>query len=257
MKKKRNKKQKDINSAKAVKEQEIKIVPGHCPRCDVILFDGSTACPLCHCVPEELDKDEEQKAYAVFGHGAPYPDVHKKIKALKLVLRIILFSMILISALLMFLNYKLTPQFKWCYIVIAAFAYCYIMLNYWMRTDSGFAGKAGLQLFASVAIVYAADVATGCHGWAVQWAIPGLILLGDGVVLFLMILNRGRWNSYILLLLLMTLLSGGVLAFNAAGMIENSILAFISVAVTFLFLTGTILLGQGKFSTEIKRRFHV
>ena len=55
----------------------------------------------------------------------------------------------------------------------------------------------------------------------------------------------------------MTLLSGGVLAFNAAGMIENSILAFISVAVTFLFLTGTILLGQGKFSTEIKRRFHV
>ena len=49
-----------------------------CRNCNVIIYDDTDVCPLCHSVLDELTKEEMQSP--VVGHGAPYPDVRKRTK---------------------------------------------------------------------------------------------------------------------------------------------------------------------------------
>ena len=98
---------------------------------------------------------------------------------------------------------------------------------------------------------------TGNYGWALQWAIPGIILLGDGFVFLLMMMNRSRWHSYLLLLILMGVCSIALAGFFIAGHLEHKLVAMICIAVTGIYILATVIFGQAKISTELKRRFHV
>ena len=172
-----------------------------CPQCKLTLLHDEDTCPLCHCVCEEMSGDEQAAVRMRFGSGAPYPNAQRKQRLTRLWLRIILLAFIFSEAVLMIINYYTTPTVWWSTITAAAFMYSYLFLLYWVKHDSGFAAKVGLQMIFTMIILYVIDYNTGNYGWALQWAIPGVILFGDGIVFFLMCLNRSRWVSYILLLL--------------------------------------------------------
>ena len=249
--KKSEKKTKHENIEPEIKHMKM------CPQCQAVLYDGNETCPLCHCVPEDLSAEDEARVTKEFGAVAPYPDAKKKYRAVKIVLRIALFVLILAAAAMLIVNYTVTPTIKWSFIAIAGEAYAYIMLNYWLKNDSGFAAKVALQIFSTAALVYAVDMLTGNYGWALQWAIPGIILLGDGFVFLLMMMNRSRWHSYLLLLILMGVCSIALAGFFIAGHLEHKLVAMICIAVTGIYILATVIFGQAKISTELKRRFHV
>jgi hypothetical protein len=94
-------------------------------------------------------------------------------------------------------------------------------------------------------------------GWSIKYAIPGVILLGDALVFFLMMLNRQHWYSYTLLLLFIGLCSVAILFLFLTKRITNVVLPVTCVAVTDVYLLGTIIFGDREFTRELKRRFHV
>ncbi len=153
-------------------------------------------------------------------------------------------------------NYFTSP-YPWSLIVGAAFLYIYLFLIYWVSHDAGFAAKVGLQLLITMLMLFEIDYLNGMRGWSLQWAIPGLILLGDGLVFFLMMLNRSRWQSYLLLLLFLGLCSVGSMILYFAGVIHNIWLPLLSVFVTGFYFLGTILFGGGAAGRELARRFHI
>ena len=106
-------------------------------------------------------------------------------------------------------------------------------------------------------VLYEIDKFTGNYGWALQWAIPGAILLGDGIVFILMMLNRSRWFSYSLLLILMGVCSVGILGLYFIKVISNLVLPVICVAVTGIYLLATITFGEKAMKRELGRRFHI
>jgi hypothetical protein len=101
------------------------------------------------------------------------------------------------------------------------------------------------------------DYSNGMHGWSLQWAIPGIILLGDGLVFFLMILNKSRWQSYLLLLLLMAICSIAILTLYFVGTIQIFIMPLICSGVSCLSEFGAILFGGKRAQHELKRRIHI
>ena len=145
----------------------------------------------------------------------------------------------------------------WSAITGAAFVYGYLFLLYWVSHDSGFALKVWLQMFTSMIILYLIDRYTGNYGWALQWAIPGVILFGDGIVFFLMMLNRSRWWSYTLLLLFLGVCSVIIIIWDIAAKESSLILPIICVVVSGLYFLGTLFLGERSVKRELKRRFHV
>lgn len=228
-----------------------------CQHCNIYVYDDAEACPLCHRVLDEIEEKERQSVEACFGEGAPYPDVRKRNKTLHFVMRLILFIFIVAQISLFVVNRYVMPSFLWSGISGVALVFIYVSMVYWINHDSGFAAKIGFQLIFTMALLYGIDYFSGMHGWALQWAIPGIILAGDGLVFFLMMLNRQHWYSYTLLLLLIALCSCGIISLYFAGRISNIVLPVLCVTVTGFYLLATIIFGDRELKRELKRRFRV
>ena len=92
---------------------------GKCLNCKITVTDNTEVCPLCRCV---LEKDGVAKMQ--------YPNIVKKIRKLQLASRIYLLLAIVIEALLVYINLKYDPEYKWSFIVGYLFAIGYITLYY-------------------------------------------------------------------------------------------------------------------------------
>lgn len=228
-----------------------------CRHCNVVIYDDTEICPLCHSVLNEMTKEDSQEIKGFSLKGAPYPDVRKRKKQLHFIMRLILFLFILAEICLVTINYFVTPKFWWSGISGVAMIYTYLSMVYWIHHDAGYAAKIGLQLCFTIALLVGIDYFTGMTGWSLQWAIPGVILFGDAIVFFLMMLNRQHWYSYTLLLLLITIFSIAIISLYFAGKVENIVLPVISAGITGIYLLGTIIFGDREFARELKRRFHV
>lgn len=228
-----------------------------CQHCNVVIYDDTEICPLCHSVLDEVTDEDKQKLKGFSIKGAPYPDVRKRRKQLHFIMRLLLFLFILAEICLIVINYLVNPKFWWSGISGVAMIYIYLSMVYWIHHDAGYAAKIGLQLCLTIGLLVGIDYFTGMTGWSLQWAIPGVILFGDAIVFFLMMLNRQHWYSYTLLLLLIACFSIGIISLYFAGKISNIVLPVVSAGVTGVYLLGTIIFGDREFTRELKRRFHV
>jgi hypothetical protein len=239
------------------KKSEYKRITTKCPQCKIILFDQPDICPLCQCIIEETEADEERRITDLFGGNAPYPDVEGRRKKLRLALKIVLFIFVVAEFLMITINRLTTVSYPWSLITGVALLYIYLSLMYWIAYDSGFASKVGLQIMLTAFLLFAIDYFNGMRGWALEWAIPGIILLGDFIVAVLMLINRSRWQSYLLLLLFLAIISFVLIILYLCGVISNILMPLICEAVTFLYLFVMILFGERKAEHEFSRRFHI
>lgn len=214
-------------------------------------------CPLCKCVTQETTAAEKEHIMEVFGEDAPYPDVVGRQRKLRFALKLVLFTFVLAELLMILINYVTPVDYPWSAITGIGLIYIYISLKYWVSHDSGFASKVGLQITITICLLFAIDNCTGMRGWALQWAIPGVVLLGDIIVAVLMLVNRSRWQSYLLLLVFMAVIAFVLIVLYFAGQIESVVLPLISEVVTCFYLFVMILFGGRKATHEFSRRFHI
>lgn len=230
-----------------------------CRNCNIIVNDDIDICPLCHSVLDDDMSDEEiATSDSLLRQGSDYPDVRKREKRMNIVMRAILFLFILSEIGLVFINHSVNPHFWWSGICGISMVYIYASMIYWIKHDAGFAAKVGLQIVLTMVVLVLIDFYfTEMNGWSLKFAIPGVILFGDAVVFFLMMLNRQHWYSYSILLLFMGLLSIAIVVLYFTDKITVVALPMTCVAVTGIFLLGTIIFGDRELSRELKRRFHV
>ncbi len=228
-----------------------------CDNCNITIYDNVDVCPLCHQVIDEISKEEEAEVVKVFGASSPYPDVKRIVQRTELAMKLIVFLSILAEVILIGINYFKTPKIMWSLISGIAFVYLLLSLKYWISHDSGFAIKLGIQITLTMIILAVLDHFTGSKGWSFEWAIPGIILFGDAMALFLMMLNRQRWYSYTMFLLYMELLSVAVMVLHFFNKITNIVMPITCIALSSLFMLATIIFGDRAFYREFKRRFRV
>ncbi len=228
-----------------------------CRHCNVIVYDNTEVCPLCHSVLDEMSEEEQQELNTRMPGESPYPDVRKRTRRLQFVMRLILFLFILTGIGLVIINHFTTPHLWWSGICIVAMIYTYLSMVYWINHDAGYAAKIGLQLILTMLLLFGIDYFTGMSKWSLKWAIPGVILFGDAIVFFLMMLNRQHWYSYTVLLLVIALCSVGIISLYFVGYITNIVLPVTCAGVTGIYLLGTIIFGDRELKRELKRRFHV
>ncbi len=228
-----------------------------CPNCNVILYHHPQVCPLCHSVTEETDPEQSEHFAQLFGEPAPYPNARGRNKLLRFILKLVLFVFVVAEVIMIVINYYTAVTYPWSVITGFSFLYIYLFLVYWISHDSGFAAKVGLQMLITMVFLYEIDAFNGMRGWSLQWAIPSIILLGDGLVFLLMLLNRSRWQSYLLLLLLLGICSLVIMILFTVGKIHNVVLPLISLLVTSLYFFGTLLCGWKSAGRELSRRFHI
>mgnify|MGYP000516556296 CR=1 FL=1 len=217
-----------------------------CKQCNVEILDETERCPLCHSVLEKTVEVENM-----------YPNVRTMTRRLALLSRIYLFVAILVEALLIYLNVLSDSEMFWSAIPGLAMLYGYLVLRYAILGKSGYKGKIIVLTLIAILMVVAIDFVEGYRGWSVNYALPSAILLVDAGILILMCINRRNWQSYMMWQIFMILCSVVPLVLYAVGIVTAPLLALLAFAFSTALFLGTLIIGDRRARTELRRRFHV
>ena len=217
-----------------------------CKQCNVEILDETERCPLCHSVLEKTVEVENM-----------YPNVRTMTRRLALLSRIYLFVAILVEALLIYLNVLSDSEMFWSAIPGLAMLYGYLVLRYAILGKSGYKGKIIVLTLIAILMVVAIDFVVGYRGWSVNYALPSAILLVDAGILILMCINRRNWQSYMMWHIFMILCSVVPLVLYAVGIVTAPLLALLAFAFSTALFLGTLIIGDRRARTELRRRFHV
>lgn len=217
-----------------------------CKQCNVEILDETERCPLCHSVLEKTVEVENM-----------YPNMRTMTRRLALLSRIYLFVAILVQALLIYLNVLSDSEMFWSAIPGLAMLYGYLVLRYAILGKSGYKGKIIVLTLIAILMVVAIDFVVGYRGWSVNYALPSAILLVDVGILILMCINRRNWQSYMMWQIFMILCSVVPLVLYAVGIVTEPLLAVLAFAFSAALFLGTLIIGDRRARTELRRRFHV
>lgn len=217
-----------------------------CKQCNVEILDETERCPLCHSVLEKTVEVENM-----------YPNVRTMTRRLALLSRIYLFVAILVEALLIYLNVLSDSEMFWSAIPGLAMLYGYLVLRYAILGKSGYKGKIIVLTLIAILMVVAIDFVVGYRGWSVNYALPSAILLVDAGILILMCINRRNWQSYMMWQIFMILCSVVPLVLYVVGIVTAPLLALLAFAFSTALFLGTLIIGDRRARTELRRRFHV
>ncbi len=218
-----------------------------CRQCNVKILDDTQICPLCKCVVEQEEEMENA-----------YPDIRLRARKLNLAVRIFLFAAILMEALFIYLDWKYDNGIRWSVITGAGFAYLYFVAKFAVLNDNaGYRSKFLALTFLGVLYVILIDFVIGYHGWAVNFLLPGGLLLVDAFILALMFINRRNWQSYIMLEIGMIFLSAVPLLLRWLNIVTETFISGFAFAVSVFLFLGTLIIGDRRARSELKRRFHV
>ena len=217
-----------------------------CKECNVEILDETERCPLCHSVLEKTVEVENM-----------YPNVRTMTRRLALLSRIYLFVAILVEALLIYLNVLSDSEMFWSAIPGLAMLYGYLVLRYAILGKSGYKGKIIVLTLIAILMVVAIDFVVGYRGWSVNYALPSAILLVDAGILILMCINRRNWQSYMMWQIFMILCSVVPLVLYAVGIVTAPLFALLAFAFSAALFLGTLIIGDRRARTELRRRFHV
>ena len=217
-----------------------------CKQCNVEILDETERCPLCHSVLEKTVEVENM-----------YPNVRTMTRRLALLSRIYLFVAMLVEAVLIYLNVLSDSEMFWSAIPGLAMLYGYLVLRYAILGKSGYKGKIIVLTLIAILMVVAIDFVVGYRGWSVNYALPSAILLVDAGILILMCINRRNWQSYMMWQIFMILCSVVPLVLYAVGIVTAPLLALLAFAFSTALFLGTLIIGDRRARTELRRRFHV
>ena len=217
-----------------------------CKQCNVEILDETERCPLCHSVLEKTVEVENM-----------YPNVRTMTRRLAQLRSIYLFVAILVEALLIYLNVLSDSEMFWSAIPGLAMLYGYLVLRYAILGKSGYKGKIIVLTLIAILMVVAIDFVVGYRGWSVNYALPSAILLVDAGILILMCINRRNWQSYMMWQIFMILCSVVPLVLYAVGIVTAPLLALLAFAFSAALFLGTLIIGDRRARTELRRRFHV
>ena len=257
-----------------------------CMKCGVYIVDNTDKCPLCQQVvaPVELSSDNHQGTEGVFeqhndvpdkcvndtdiaakradstashDNGTRYPDVKGASRKYRLLENIILFLSIVGQIVLTTVDYMTDHEINWSFIVLLVVIYANVTLRLAIVGRNGYIFKIISTFVFTVLFLEGIDLLTGASGWALTFVFPSAILAMVLATIILMIVNIRNWQSYMMWQIFMILCSVVPLVLYAVGIVTAPILALLAFAFSAALFLGTLIIGDRRARTELRRRFHV
>lgn len=218
-----------------------------CQKCNVIILDDTDRCPLCkHVVQTDGEPGENR-----------YPNASAVTKRFRFAENLFLFLSILLGCLCIFLNGVIDPTVLWSPVVVLVLIYANVVLRLAIIGRSGYMFKTVSLIILAVAMLLGIDWLTGYRGWSLDYVLPAGILALDLAIMILMCVNRRNWQSYMMAQILTILLALIPLILRKAGVVHSCYLVWIAFLASALLFVGTVILGDVRARTELKRRFHI
>lgn len=209
-------------------------------------MDNTHTCPLCH------------RVLAQQGEGGrnTYPDARVAVRRFRFMENLLLFLSLVVETILIFIDYTIGRDIDWSLVVGVALIYANMVMRLAIVGKSGYMVKTISLVILAILALLGIDYLTGYHKWSLEYSYPSAVLLLDVGILIVMIVNRRNWQSYMMVQLLNILLSLIPIILLAMGVIHFQYMAITALAVSVFIFLGTLILGDERARSELKRRFH-
>lgn len=218
-----------------------------CNNCKIEILDTTDTCPFCHCVLEKTDTATENM----------YPDVRMNVRKIRLAENIVLFVSIVAAFVCAWVNWELTPDVMWSFLVILFLIYGNIALRLSVTGRIGYLFKSLSLIIITTLILVGVDYLTGYRGWSVNFILPSAVIVTDIGILVLLFVNHRNWQSYMMVEILTILLSIIPVVLWEISIVTFPYVVWSAVACSVFLFLGTLIIGDQRARTELKRRFHI
>lgn len=223
-----------------------------CDRCGIWIADRTNKCPLCQQVVEAAKDDEVNER-----NYDRYPDVKEVSRKFRFLENLILFISIALESVLMTVDLMYGDGVNWSLIVLIVFIYANVTLRLAIIGKNGYIFKSVSTFVFTLFLLIGIDMLTGDRGWALTFVFPGAIIAMTVGTLVLMIVNHRNWQSYMMLQIFLILMSSIAIVLVVTDVITFPYIAMAAMAASLFLFLGTLIIGDQRARTELKRRFHL
>lgn len=221
-----------------------------CKRCGVNILDESEICPLCRSVLQQGEGGRD-------GQADSYPDIAYHTRKLRRICNIGSYCLIMLELILILINYYLTPKIRWSMISGGGILYVIFTIRTLLNSHAGHIRRIYWQVIGLIALMLCIDYSLGFQGWSLEYGLPCSIFALNFIIMLCMVINSAHWQYYLVMQIFAVLLAGVDMVLYLMGTVHNTVLVWIALGISFIFWTGTVMVGGRKAENELKRKFHI
>lgn len=187
-----------------------------------------------------------------------YPQI-RNVKRSNFAIKILIIISIIVSTICVIVNVCTSTKYLWCLLVIVGIIYSWITVLYSIHTNVNIGSNVTIQALAISVLTLCIDFILGYKGWAINIAIPIIIMVANVTILILTFVSVSRYYKYAVYQLIIFVLSiiPLIIYYVFNGVIVKPILMIISSSIAvFTFIISLILCGKN-IMEELDRRLHM
>ena len=187
-----------------------------------------------------------------------YPKV-RNVKKGNIAVRIMLIISIVIAIACIIINLCTSTRYLWCLIVVVGIVYSWITVIYSLHRNVNIASNVMIQFFAISALTLCVDYIMGYGGWAINLAIPIIIMVANITILVLTIVSVHRYYKYAVYQLIIFVFSmiPLIIYFAFDEIITRAIFTIIASSIAILTFAISLILCGENILEELNRRLHM
>ena len=220
-----------------------------CLKCNLEVNSVRKTCPLCLSI---LESDEKQ-------YEKHYPSPKFLPIKKNLVLRILAFLSIIgifASIVINYMTYKKGDNL-WSVIVIFNIAYFWLLVKSTFRKEGNIPVRLVIQTIAISLLLIVIDFFGGDKGWAINYAVPFVIMASLLSIVSLSIGSKQRYVNHFPHIITAILLGFIPIILYMFDLVDVPWPSLAAAFLSFVTIIGIVIFGDKDTKEEIKKRFHI
>lgn len=185
-----------------------------------------------------------------------YPKI-SNIKKSRQITNILLISTIVISIVLMIINYSYSRKLNWSIVVIVSMIYTWISTIYALDKNVNLAAYTFLQMIEISILLVIIDYVFGFIKWSLNIGIPIVIMVSNFTMMVITLMKYKKYVKYAvyeIMILLFSIIYNVIISFMSDS---SLILNIITLWFSLTNLSFVLALSARSLKVELEKKFHI
>ena len=178
-------------------------------------------------------------------------------KKIDIFLGILSLSLVIISIILLIINYLTTPNIYWSHVCICGFICTYLLVMYSATASKNISGFVAFQTVLLTIVFHFIDYRLEYSGWSVNIALPIVFILANIAMFIITIINYEDYGKYAINQLIVVFLSLSTIYFIHKEYINNNPLIRISIIISVFNFLVSLFLCHRDFKEQLIRTINI
>lgn len=185
-----------------------------------------------------------------------YPKI-TNVKKSRQITQLLLIITIIISIMLLVINYECSGKLNWSIVAIVGMIYAWISTIYALDKNVNLAAYTFLQMIELSILLVVIDFVFGFYKWSLNIGIPIVIMVSNFTMMIITLIKYKKYVKYAvyeIMILLFSIIYNIIISFMAES---SLILNLITLWCSFANLSFILALNAKSLKVELQKKFHI